>query len=615
MGTETNKIVFEAEVNGSTKVLNTFKDYKDALSALKKEQDNLTVGSDAWKKNQEQIELVNASIKELTKTEAQRNKEAEKAAKDQEKAIKEQGDALKNLKRELKDAQALALNGDGNAAKRVAQLKDQIEDLTDSTKALQGTGIEKGNRALNNLGEGFKNLDLDKIKLGFQGIGSALKAIPIFLIAEGVSFLIENWKELGEGNGIIAKSIQFLNKAFEEIMDTINAFTDLIGITNTKLVEQGEAIKTSADAQKEALAGVTAEYDRQLRVAKANGEDTVELEKAKQQAIIDTNVVIAKQIEAFVRAGGELDEEKRKLLTASLEAIKNAKVTEFEIEQTHNKKVTDDYKKRLDEQEKERLASADRISKGLQDEANRRFQIVKEEREELEKLEAQKLAEEQARAKLREDMRQQEIALERAANDELVKSWEKSEADKQAATNASFQHAQLVTQNLQAISDLAFAVRLNRVKKGSAEEESIMRKQFEINKKLQIAQTTISTITGAREAYKSLAGIPVVGPGLGIAAAALATLSGLAAIQKIQNTKFEGGGAPSIDSGGGGNISAGGEAPTTNTQAPSIQPFTRLDEDGNVTGRTPVVKAVVVETDITSSQKRVGRLENQATFG
>ena len=42
-------------------------------------------------------------------------------------------------------------------------------------------------------------------------------------------------------------------------------------------------------------------------------------EQAKQQAIIDTNVQVVKQIEAFVRAGGVLDEEKQKLLTASLE--------------------------------------------------------------------------------------------------------------------------------------------------------------------------------------------------------------------------------------------------------------------------------------------------------
>lgn len=524
--------------------------------------------------------------------------------------------SMKSIKAEIKSLQGAALQGNQDAIKRIAELKDKIEDLGDATKTLKGSGVEKVTSSFGLLGQGFKDFDFDKIKTGFKGIGSAMSAIPIFLVAEGVAYLVENWKELGEGNGIVAKGIQLLNMAFDEITGTITKFTDMIGLSNSALDKQGEAIQTNADKAKEALSNQSAEYDRQIRVAKAAGESAVEIEKAKQKAIIDTNLTIARQIEAYVKAGGEFDDEQRKRLTASLEAIKNAKVTEFEIEESHNKKVNDDYKKASDERIKKRIEEGNRIKSELDNELNRRFQIVQEESQEKAKEQAILDKQEADRLKLRSDMRNQEIAEEKKANEEKVASWVKAEQDKQQATEAGFKNAQLVTQNLQAISDLSFSLKASKLKKGSAEEEALMKRQFEVNKKLQVAQTVISTITGAREAYKSLAGIPVVGVGLGIAAAAAATLAGLAAIQKINSTKFESASAPTSDSGAGASV-GGGNVSAPNTQAPStgsIQPFTRLDESGR-NQSMPMIKAYMVESEVTDSQKRVGRLTEQASFG
>lgn len=523
--------------------------------------------------------------------------------------------SLADLKKELKAAQSAALNGDGVAAKRVAELRDKMDDLKDSVKTLQGSGVEKAQSSFRLLGDGLKNFDFDKIKTGFKGIGTAMAAIPIFLIAEGISYLIENWKELSEGTGVLAKVLQGVTWVFTKLKEEIYALTDALGITNSVLEKQGEAIKANADKAKEALEGQNAEYDRQIRVAKAAGKSTIELEQAKQQAIIDTNLAVARQIEAFVRAGGEFDEEKRKLLTASLEAIKNAKVTEFEIEQNHTKDLKAEYKKRKDDKKKE---LDDLFNAALADQE--KDESLRTKKLEKEKADALKLEEDRAKTLLK--MRDDEIALEKQTNAEKVALWdseaknqEKLEQEKQAAIDAGFQHAQLVTQNLQTISDIGFSAKLAKVKKGSKEEEDLMKKQFEVNKKLQVAQTVISTITGAREAYKSLATIPIIGPGLGIAAAAAATLAGLSAIQKINSTKFESASAPSTDSGSSGGMGGGGSfsnsAPTTN--APTTQPFTRLDESGR-NQSMPTVKAYVVESEMTDSQKRVGRLTEQASF-
>ena len=87
------------------------------------------------------------------------------------------------------------------------------------------------------------------------------------------------------------------------------------------------------------------------------------------------------------------------------------------------------------------------------------------------------------------------------------------------------------------------------------------KKQFEIGKAAAKGQAVIDTIASAQAAYKSLAGIPIVGPGLGVAAAAAATVAGLARISAINSTSFGGGGGGSAVTAGastGGASHAGG---------------------------------------------------------
>lgn len=62
---------------------------------------------------------------------------------------------------------------------------------------------------------------------------------------------------------------------------------------------------------------------------------------------------------------------------------------------------------------------------------------------------------------------------------------------------------------------------------------------FAIGKGAAFAETIYNTYASATAAYKAMAGIPIVGPGLAIAAAAAAIASGLANAQRIAATKFE----------------------------------------------------------------------------
>ncbi|MES2180725.1 MAG: phage tail length tape measure family protein [Pseudomonadota bacterium] len=57
-----------------------------------------------------------------------------------------------------------------------------------------------------------------------------------------------------------------------------------------------------------------------------------------------------------------------------------------------------------------------------------------------------------------------------------------------------------------------------------------------------IAQTTIATYQSATSAYAAMAGIPIIGPALGIAAAAAAIVAGLANVNAIRSQGYESGG-------------------------------------------------------------------------
>jgi hypothetical protein len=59
-------------------------------------------------------------------------------------------------------------------------------------------------------------------------------------------------------------------------------------------------------------------------------------------------------------------------------------------------------------------------------------------------------------------------------------------------------------------------------------------------KAMAIAQTIIDTYTSAVASYKSLAGIPYVGPALGFTAAAIAVAAGMARVSAIRSTQYQG---------------------------------------------------------------------------
>ena len=137
----------------------------------------------------------------------------------------------------------------------------------------------------------------------------------------------------------------------------------------------------------------------------------------------------------------------------------------------------------------------------------------------------------------------------------------------------------------------------------------IFGEQTAAGKAAAVAQTAIATYQSATESYKSLAGIPFVGPVLGAAAAAVAIKSGFDNVKKIMGVKS---GLPG-DSAAKASI-PGGAAPVGSVAVPQTGTAVNADlgrgivSRGLTEGTKPEAPTVAVVTDqVTASQSGARR--------
>lgn len=91
----------------------------------------------------------------------------------------------------------------------------------------------------------------------------------------------------------------------------------------------------------------------------------------------------------------------------------------------------------------------------------------------------------------------------------------------------------------QTINGLAMDNELAKVKDNAVEQDKIKEKYFYKNQKAQKGQAVIATLQSAVQAYSAMAGIPVVGPALGAAAAAAALIFGYKQVDLISKQTYQ----------------------------------------------------------------------------
>ena len=203
-----------------------------------------------------------------------------------------------------------------------------------------------------------------------------------------------------------------------------------------------------------------------------------------------------------------------------------------------------------------------------------------------------------------------ELQNEQLTADEKLRINAEYEKNVSDLKTANFQQQLQLTQQAiaatQALTDLAFDHQLRQAAGNAKKEKEIKKKQFQVNKAFSVAQIILNTIMGITQAISSSP------PPLSWVLAGINSAMGTAATIKALTTKFDDGGA----SGGMGGIAMGGNIGAAgggvNVSPPSTN-STLLNADGSIKKQQgmsqPTVKAIVTETDITQTQKRVNSIE------
>lgn len=131
--------------------------------------------------------------------------------------------------------------------------------------------------------------------------------------------------------------------------------------------------------------------------------------------------------------------------------------------------------------------------------------------------------------------------------------------------------------------------------------------QTALGKTFAIAQATMDTYSSAVKAYNAMAGIPVVGPALGIVAAGAAIAAGIANVKKIVDVQVPGQGS----SGSAPTALSTPAAPVAPTQVTTIF----HPKDNPTTGTAASNRVYVLDADIQNAQDRNARLERAARLG
>lgn len=666
-------IGFKLEINGVEKSISSIKDLKGAIKDLQDVAENSDIGSEQYKQAIEDLEKLNDQLKEVTQTERQAAKAAEDLAKAEQEAAKETGDLRKQF--EVLEDELFMLAGQGKEnteefrklSIEAATLNKRIDAVN---QTLGGSSTERAEMGYAKLQESFKKLDFKGIAQGFSILKTAIAATGVMLLVQGVTYLYENFDKLSQGSGGLAKALRFVGDIITDILNVgekmLNWITDTIGLTNQLERDMESMSKAAIDGftkSKEALAEQTAEMDRNIKVAKAMGKNTVEMEIEKQQAIIETNKQYLLQLEQMAKTRAITDEE-RKLIKESAKAIKDAKAEIAIIEsndakdkkakqkesddkaKANREKQLADEKKLFSDIQRERLASmADRDKaaymqleldkqKAIEEiDATKASEAVKQQARysayqeyvlKVETLDKQiadkKLAEEEKAKADAEAKRLKEIEDEKKLQDELlaiskakklkeIEDEKKKQAEIFELTNTSLS----ATQNL---SDLFFTLKSQNLKKGSKEEEEYAKKQFEINKALQIATAVVNGAQGVL----AITTVPdfTLGVATAIRIAGQVALTA-ATVAKIATTKF------SSSSSGGGAVTGGGAPnvpipppPTVSNPNANIE-GSKFDEQGNKISNGSTMPAIQVNAtvgvdEISAKTNRVNVLEKQSTF-
>jgi len=502
--------------------------------------------------------------------------------------------------------------------KSLAEAPDVIRDSVAAFKSLNI--VTKANQLLTSLAATAQTA----FAAATGGVTISMEALKIAIATTGIGLLIV-------GVGILATKFTSLSGDVDKSTESMTKFNYSISQVSGSIDQYVETEQKSYDVAK-----------RTLELAKLRGASAGELLKLENSLIdASTNLANAKKkhfetdvkdtnerifkLQDELKLNGKLSEEKQKDLD-DLISLRNSendqilqlgkKIDEDAFDRVkltvgYNKKKADDAKDNLDkvakdedeftkkykeELEKRKKASDDETQSYLSNMRLRRGEnestlnaIVDSETLLTESIGTETLD--------RQTLHNEQMTSQLDAEKVGAENYKKIQAEK---FNVGLQIAQTSFNALGGLSDIYFQGELDKVKKGSKEEEKIKRKAFAVNKALQVSTAIISGIQSVQSALATPPGPPYTIP-FGIAAGALSAVN----VAKILATNFDstnsGGMAPSGGGGSVGDITS--QQPATFT-APQFFGLGNQTNPNGGSGQSPL-QVYVLENDITNAQQNV----------
>jgi uncharacterized membrane protein len=513
------------------------------------------------------------------------------------------------------------------------KVKSDIKDATKDAKGL-ASEFEIMGVSLNTLKSSFAKI-IPIAKKSFATIKAGIMSTGIGVLVIALGSVITYLTQTKKGAEILEKGLKVVGTTISVITDRVSKFGGAV----IKFFK-GD-FKGAAEDAKASVSGVVEEIKEEVK-------ETIKMVGAQQKlrdAQRDLNVETAKSV-AFIEQQKLIAEDVTKTFDEREKAAKTAFAREQELENKRIKLAEENLRLKKQEvgmgesmaEDLDALAEAEielanikQESAGRQislqnflnglratEKAEKDAEIEEEKARKEEEAEAEKeriLTEAEELRAIREenmlleieDLRERalkKLEIEKEAELERIKDYEnfqelKAEIDKKYGRAEKELEIKKVEW-----ADITTKQKLDLAKGAFQNMAKILGEETKAGQAMAIMGTTISTFQSATESYKSLAGIPIVGPALGAIAAGAAIAMGLKNIQAIKSAKPGASGG-----GGGGSMSAG--AGGGGTPAPEM--LSGAFDLSGVNEPEPV-KAFVVTDDMTNSQDKLANIRRRATI-
>jgi len=343
--------------------------------------------------------------------------------------------------------------------------------------------------------------------------------------------------------------------------------------SNYELAKATTAAANSSKLAEAQIQGLIEKYDRQAEL--------------QRQIRDDETKTFAERIAANKKLGEILDEQETEMLK-----LADTRVAAAALELSANKS-------NIDLQVAYQQALNDRAGVEAQVSGFRSEQLTNEVSLNKELLESQKEIRAEGLAGMEQELQELQdaydlkVEMARKAGMDIAEITEKYEKEKGDIVE-SYQ------KKVVKWSEMSSEQQLGIASSAAGDMAKILGEETEAGRAMAVVQATIDTYASAQAAYKSLAGIPYVGPVLGGIAAAAAVAMGMKNIQAIKSANSGGGG-------GGGN----NPPPAPSTPAPQMMSGA-FDISGGI--EPEATKAYVVTDEMSNSQNQLANIRRRATI-